>query len=537
MPNHPSDPSSSAYAVRLWESLDQPDPWLVLTDWLTERRDPRAVLMRHALMPGALSSAGEHWSRLRDAHRRNGFDGVGGLPWQLSFLVAARELLRVPSRSNFAALSELVEGLTPPQWEEVRPRLVAALERWPDDERFGGALTRIARRTGAPPRSWPLVRAASALLGQWSAGLGDEAWVGSLTQLDVGDVDTGDDLRRLADVPRLRSLRLFDCGLRGADFAGPAQVAALSLVHCPEVFATLPAWVDAWPRLRHLTMVGSNHHPGLVFTSEAFGARLGRRLHSLVLVRFDLAPSREPRWDLLRALRRLALLGCRLPTARGLVRTLVDPGALPRLHTLDLRGLQTMEFLGSALEPLPRSAGFERLEAVGLPFGATVAGFLGRREPLPHLRRLALSGGVPGDLRDAWLSSDGTLAPNLASLDLDLDATDGSARAWAAALDRWPRIRRLALPVRMVESPELVEHWMASRVFRGLDQLVLRGRWSTRALRGALARAGCFPRITRDVGDRLRSDEPLVRDGFVVDVARTLYPGPLERTWAPLGGS
>ncbi|MEM6930155.1 MAG: hypothetical protein AAF602_24660, partial [Myxococcota bacterium] len=161
-----------SWIARLWTRLDDPGEWFVLADWLAERRDPRGVLLRQALGGGRLEEAGTHWARLRDVHRVNGFDDVGGLPWELSFLVAARELLRVPAVSHFEALVWLTNGLTDEQWAQVYTPLLAALAPWPDrlrNPRFmtwrqteRGTLFEVSDFVGcgSTPSWWPMVRSA-----------------------------------------------------------------------------------------------------------------------------------------------------------------------------------------------------------------------------------------------------------------------------------------------------------------------------------------------------------------------------------------
>ncbi len=526
-------PDVAGWARRLWEGLDDPGEWFVLADWLAERRDPRAVLLRHALTGGRLESAGDHWARLRDVHEKRGFDDVGGLPWELSFLVAGRELLRVPAVSSFSALLGLLRGLSDAQWSAVRPRIEAALERWPDALRDPGNLGLESHAADGvpPPRWWGLVRTTtlSFRFAQPADLDPTSPWFEPLTEVEVHDLSSSVELEFLGQLGAT-SLRLV-----GYDEPWPPGLLAVrkvSVVASNDVQGFLDTFVPSCPRLEEVTIVGSpTTSTPRVDLSFLASSALAHRLRALRLVHEGPRGGRMPSWRALTRLERLTLAACRLGQSRSLADALLDDRQLPALKQLDLRWLDPggSSRIGSIAE-WPR---VDRLEALGVPMGQTASGFVARMRPLPALRRLSLSGGAPLDVIDRWLASPGTEAPNLQRLDLHVDATPRATAAWAGALDRWPSVTALSLPVRMVERREDVARWARSEVFRGLSHLTLHGEGgSLSAFVDGLGAAGVRPRIVCDLGMRSQIPALLRRAGFVVDTVVDLPTDSEERDWS-----
>ena len=512
---------------RLWRDLDDHGEWSVLADWLVELRDPRSVLLRHALGGGALEEAGTHWERLRDVHVQRGFDAVGGLPWELSFLLAARELLRCPAVSNFRTLLQLVSGLTDAQWFAVSPRLDAALQRWPDELRAPDDLGFRERFRGVPPPWWGLVRSTDInFVHDQELPAPESAWFESLTQL-AGGPEVEGDIEWLGQLPVSR-LELWNLPEGPVGFATVRKLALYTCVHAPQ-------WVERWapssPRLEEIALLCLPGVGQVLDLSMLGSSALARQLRSLRFVRYSIPDSSLPDWRALPALETLALPGCRLGGAASLLRALSDD-ALPALRYLDLRWAR----VEASLETLATWPGIDRLEGLGIPFGKTAEGFLRRGRPFESLRRLSLAGGAPIDVLQRWLRSPGTGAPQLERLDLFVDPTPRSTALWAGALDRWPRLKTLSLPMRMLTRPDDVSRWMASPVFRGLRQLTLHGNPAPIGpFARAMAEGGMSPRIVVAFPnfEEMKVVGLLRRHGFTVDDADDLDVTADERDWSP----
>ncbi|MEO0605956.1 MAG: hypothetical protein AAF211_31295 [Myxococcota bacterium] len=517
----------ASWIARLWTRLDDPGEWFVLADWLAERRDPRAVLLRQALGGGRLDEAGTHWTRLREVHRANGFDDVGGLPWDLSFLIAARELLRVPAVSNFAALVDLLGGLSPTQWTTVRPSVSAALEGWPDRFRRAGAhgANQFSITAGAPPYWWSLVRAADVGF-PWIDEPPAPQWVTSLTTLEVYYADGERDLEWVAGLP-IETLEM-----RGAEVALPSFpfLRRLVLQGVDRSRDFLAEEVHGCVALEDLTVVGAPRSPLPLDVSMLGSGALADTLRVLRLVNQGLPTDGEPQWSSFRRLEHLALLQAKAPLLGPLFsRVLPDPTQLPRLRRLDLRWTRVR----GRQAPLPGRARLERLEQVGTSLSRWLAAGESRAEPLPALRRLSLAGGSTLDPLRTWLASPRVAALGLERLDLHVDASSGRVAAWADALDRWPRIHTLTLPAGMVRRSDDVARWLGSSTFRSLEQLNLHGvSAGLRPLAEAMADAGMSPRVYCDLGFRSGAPRLLRRAGFVVDRLDDLGVAVDERDWS-----
>ncbi|MEN0065922.1 MAG: hypothetical protein AAGA48_27525 [Myxococcota bacterium] len=531
------DPSATVWIDRLWAHLEDAGEWLVFADWLAERRDPRAVLLRHALSPGPLEEAGTHWARLRDIHRKRGFEEVGALPWELSFLIAARELMRVPAQSHFAALITLIEGVSLAQWFHLAPKLEEILNPWPDRLRDPGGVGFEERfQPTPPPFWWGLVRATNLSFPHLERLNVEtvEPWLEPLTYLEALNPNDEEELGFATE------FRVPEIAIVGAEVPWPAvssaTIQSVTAYHCNNAASWLSGRAPYWPQLDQVEIIGMPRANDPVDLTNLAAGRFQSRLRTLRLTWHTVGERDMPEWRRLNALEELAFRVCSLGPSGRLSKALADSRRLPRLCKLDLRWSRIeAPFDWAALPTHERTRQFE---GFGIPFSRTAEGFLRRTEPFPVLKRLSFSGGAELETLERWLDHEGTLAPQLDRLDLFVDATPQATLAWARALDRWPALTTLTLPVRMVQRREDIEQWLASTVFRGLDQLVLHGTPSSlMPLVEAMTSEGVFPRIVCDLGMRTVVPDLFRRWGFVADDVEERWVGCDDRDWSAVVGA